>query len=126
MTRAAGNTDNACAIWRGMAPAGTLSVRVFFHRSHMTQRHGHSRLVRKIVLTFTISASLERSTSAKKFQGCCGSRLLRFRSYVVMNRARESACGTRPRETAGVAAWWLPPMHHAESDAWETRAFSCL
>ncbi len=41
------------------------TFRVFFHRSHMTQRQGHSRLVRKMVATGTTSPLGEHSSSTK-------------------------------------------------------------
>ena len=38
---------SAARICAAMAPRGTVSSSVFTHRSHITQRNGHSRLVRK-------------------------------------------------------------------------------
>src|SRR5205807_1158040 len=50
----------SCAM---MAPAGVRSVVVYFHKSHMTQRKGRSRLVRKTVATSSTSPSAVRSCS---------------------------------------------------------------
>jgi tetratricopeptide (TPR) repeat protein len=61
--RAAPSRCKAYSICFGIAPAGTLSVSVFRHRSHIRQRQGHSRFVRKTVATVTISPDAAHSSS---------------------------------------------------------------
>src|SRR6516165_5100810 len=59
-----------------MAPAGTRTSVVYFHRSHIRQRNGHSRLVRKMVATSSTFPADVRSGSTRKacgFQGSSGS-----------------------------------------------------
>ena len=41
--------SRAAATCAGIAPGGVSAVVVYRHRSHITQRHGHSRPVRKTV-----------------------------------------------------------------------------
>jgi hypothetical protein len=71
--RTAGSAARACSICPGTAPVGTRVVVVFFHKSHIRQRNGHSRLVRRIVATSSIVPYLVRSGSTKKACGRCGS-----------------------------------------------------
>src|ERR1700734_496222 len=111
MTAAAGIRDRAYSICMGIAPTGTVPVRVFFHRSHITQRHGHSRLVRNSVFTGTISPSFERSSSAKNCQGRVGSS---SGVRIVMSKAKETVGGTQIREKAIGGAKRLPAEHRAE------------
>ena len=47
------------------APGGTVCCVVFFQRSHITQRQGHSRFVRKMVAIWTIGPSSLRSDSTR-------------------------------------------------------------
>src|SRR4051812_17189341 len=49
-----------------MAPSGTRSSVVYFHRSHIRQRKGHSRFVRKRVVTSSTVPSAVRSGSTRK------------------------------------------------------------
>src|SRR5580658_5469530 len=107
----------------GIAPTGTVSVRVFFHRSHITQRHGHSRLVRNSVFTRTISPSLERSSSEKNCQGRIGSR---SGERIIMSKAKETVAGTQIREKAIGGAKQLPAARRAESAVSEKPASSSL
>src|SRR5438034_222837 len=79
-------------ICAGIAPDGTVSIKVFFHKSHITQRHGHSRLVRKIVATETISPDSARSSSTRKAWGLNGSSLFRAPRRARIQRSRSVAC----------------------------------
>ena len=60
-----GSAARAARICAPTAPGGAGSGSVFFQRSHMRQRHGHSRLVRKIVATGTTSPDSAISFSTK-------------------------------------------------------------
>src|SRR5580658_8991562 len=123
MIGAAGSRDRAYSICAGIAPTGTVSVRVFFHRSHITQRHGHSRLVRNSVFTATILPSLECSSSAKNCQGRVGSR---SGVRIIMSKAKETVCGTQIREKVIGGAKQLPAARRAESAVSERPACSGL
>ena len=104
-------------ICAAIAPAGTVSVSVFFQRSHIRQRQGHSRFVRKIVATGDGLAGLRRlrprrgrrrrGADRRAFRGGRRSRIQRSRAAPpagyggaqdgVTRRARGSAIGSRPR-----------------------------
>src|ERR1700722_1329547 len=56
-----------------MAPSGTRWSVVYFQRSHIKQRNGHSRFVRKRVATSSTLPPVVRSGSTKKACGCHGS-----------------------------------------------------
>src|ERR1700704_60972 len=68
------NCARANAICFGIAPSGTVSVSVFFHKSHIRQRQGHSLLVSRIVPELTTRPDRARSCSRKKECGWRGSR----------------------------------------------------
>src|SRR5580765_6192976 len=73
-----------------MAPGGTGSVVVFFQRSHMTQRHGHSRLVRNTVATGTTSPDSDRSSSMRNAAGRPGSTEFRAGRRARIQRSRSA------------------------------------
>ena len=52
-----------CESARESRPRGALSSSVFIHRSHMTQRKGHSRLVRKTTAVGTSAPDSAGSSS---------------------------------------------------------------
>src|ERR1700730_14439114 len=89
-TRASGSCDKAKSICAGIAPGGTEVVKVFRHKSHITQRQGHSRLVKKTVATGRISPEADNSCSTKNKYGFCGSRVSRSgrRSRIHWSRSR--------------------------------------
>src|SRR5260370_32884427 len=76
MWRAGGSSRRARAIWAGTAQSRARESVVFFHRSHIRQRKGHSRLVRKIVATSSTAPAAVRSGSTKKACGRHGSTAL--------------------------------------------------
>src|ERR1044071_4688385 len=69
-----------------MAPLGTECVRVFFQRSHIKQRHGHSLLVSRTTAELRISPELLLSTSRKKPCGLNGSSLFRRGRWETIQR----------------------------------------
>src|ERR1700733_13313509 len=140
MWREPGNRASAYSICAGIAPARTVSAKVFFHKSHIKQRHGHSRLVRNNVLTETISPSREHSSSAKNKYGRSGSTRLRGgRSAAIQasrpaastgteedmltNTAKEIVCGIRPRGRVDARVERPPAKRRVESAVSGTLAF---
>src|ERR1700674_3078554 len=74
-----------------MAPGGTLSVSVLRHRSHIRHRQGHSRFVRKMVATETISPAAVRSSSTRNAYGRRESRTWRCGLSPRIQRSRSNA-----------------------------------
>src|SRR5690606_8069689 len=56
-----------------MAPSGTVRSVVYFHRSHIRHRYGHSRFVRNTVATSSTCPPAARSGSTRKAYGREGS-----------------------------------------------------
>src|SRR5271155_840497 len=125
-----------------MAPAGTVSVRVLRHRSHIKQRKGHSRLVIKTVATGSIVPVWLRSCSTKYSYGICGSRASRAgrRLSIQASRSvaldgytngnepligteREIFAGTPLHEREAGQASCSQKLRRAGSAAWRIRAF---
>src|ERR1051326_8174846 len=71
------NRSNAYWICRGMAPGGTRSVSVVFHKSHIKQCQGHSLFVSKIVPDCTTRPEAALSSSRKNPCGLNGSCFVR-------------------------------------------------
>ena len=61
--RAGGKSASAVRICAAIAPRGTVSSRVFTHKSHITHRNGHSRFVRKTTAVGARAPRLSRSSS---------------------------------------------------------------
>src|SRR5579884_3101073 len=96
MWRAGGRRSNAYSICRGIASAGTGSASVLRHRSHITHRHGHWRLVRKTVAAGTGRRSGPHSSSTRNAYGRHGSTALR-------GPRRDITHASRPRAESGYA-----------------------
>src|SRR6202040_3399489 len=75
--RAGGSCASAQRICSAICPGATDCSRVFFHKSHIRQRNGHSRLVRKIVATSTLPPLGAASGSTKNAYGRSGDTALR-------------------------------------------------
>ena len=73
--------DFTCAraksICAGMAPGGTVRVVVFFHKSHIKHRHGHSLFVSNMTADLMMSPDALSSSSRKNPCGFSGSTALR-------------------------------------------------
>ena len=82
-----------------MAPGGTLSGRVFFQRSHIKQRQGHSLLVRRMTPEETRRPDRLSSCSRKKPWGLNGStgfrdgRCARIQGVSKFLTTMHAACG---------------------------------
>src|SRR5438034_11615320 len=74
---AGGSGASAQRICSGICPGATESSSVFFHRSHIRQRNGHSRFVRNSVATSTTRPFALGSGSTSQAYGRSGDTRLR-------------------------------------------------
>src|ERR1700733_4656772 len=114
-----------------MAPTGTVSVSVFRHKSHITQRNGHSLFVRKTVATGSTNPPAAHSSSTKYSYGREASRSSRAgrrlsiqaSTVELMSRGKEISVGTPPHEReVATPVSFLKPLH-AGSGACRTPAY---
>ena len=72
----------------GLVPGGVASGSVFCQRSHIRQRQGHSRLVRKIVAIDAGWPASSDSSSNRKAAATFGSRRFRLPRRSRIHRSR--------------------------------------
>src|SRR6266850_862031 len=130
----------AKSICFGIAPGGTVSVRVFFHKSHIKQRHGHSLLVSRIVPELTTCPDSERSSSRKYACGSKGFSVVARGGRCAVIHARSRSVNTEvttskvsckgPEIVSGIrfpapkaaGEGAQPAPRRAENGAWQTPA----